>query len=147
MVEADQHPRQGGLAAAGFADDAEGSPRFQGQAHSAHRVNGRQAPAEQRAAAAEAPCQSANLHQCRMAHDGPPSPIGNRQRTSRAPPSKLVIPIAVFRQSSRTLSQRSAKAQPGGNALTAGGNPAIASRRRSGSPSTGTQSINLRVYG
>jgi hypothetical protein len=143
-VEPGHHARQRGLAAARFADHAQ---RLAGRTSSetcwtawtagSWRPNSVRPPPKTRStlsisiAGAVMSCPFRRPAGTGSAPRGPRRPLRARCRRCR--------------QASRAWGQRGAKAQPSGRSATEGGRPWIASRRRSGAPSTGTQSISLRV--
>src|SRR6056297_2868609 len=142
--ESDDHPGKRGLAAAGFAHNAECLAARYVEARVLHGVDRGLLAAEDRAPAAEALVEVADREGRGRHATRPVSVSGKRHRTARSPVKGSSV-ISPCRQTSRALSQRVAKAQPRGRSSTAGGRPGIAWSSRWPSPSSGTQAMSRRV--
>ncbi len=146
-VEADDQPGQRRLAAAGFADDAE---RLALAARRARRParrgppgvwppNSVRPPPKVRPASSMASMAPSAIARLRLAADAGSA----RRAPRRARSSAIGAGAAVGLGARAALGEGAALRQ----VVDHGGRPSMASSRRSGSPSTGTQSISLRGVG
>ena len=119
----DQRAGQRGLAAAGFADDAQGFARLQGKIHAADGMKqARRRPGQvARAAQFETDAQVADVEEGRGHARSSTLRLQARQR----PGANSLSGCRWSRQSSPAWPQRGAKGQPFGAAVMLGGDPGM----------------------
>src|SRR5262249_7164443 len=144
LLELEDQLGGGALAAAGFADDAQGAAGLDRERHAVDRAHHPRRALEEFAAQGEVLDEAVGVEQRAGTHRAS-GPASQQRAAWRGP--RANAGGASTSQRAIACGQRGANAHPAGNCPRSGGTPSTAASRSTACPRRGMASSSARVYG